>query len=132
MTTRLPFPFALLACLAILTWAVPPAAGQSANPPTPSQQPADGPALAQGAGPHDGAADRARTDMRRIVLRLEAEIDELERLRQWQKRLLEAARIDPAGAARQRRPIAACRQSVLTHWCSDLIGMFIPGTEAQP
>ena len=144
MTARRAYPLLQLrprlavACLLILTGTVPPATGQSANPPVPSQQPADGPANATMNGgmadagplsqPPDGtAADRARADMRRIVLRLEAEIAELARLRQWQGQLLEAARINPGDAARQRRPVAACRRSVLAPWCDDLDGMFAGG-----
>ena len=61
------------------------------------------------------------------ILRLEGEIAELGRLADWQARLLSAARTDPVGAWRQRRPYASCLKTPLAAWCDRLNGMYRDG-----
>ena len=58
------------------------------------------------------------------ILRMEGEIAELARLSDWQARLLSAARTDPVGARRQRRPYASCLETPLAAWCDRLNGMY--------
>ena len=58
------------------------------------------------------------------ILRMEGEIAELARLSDWQARLLSAARTDPIGARRQRRPYASCLETPLAAWCDRLNGMY--------
>ncbi len=58
------------------------------------------------------------------ILRLEGEIAELGRLADWQSRLLAAARTDPDGARRLRRPRSSCLKTPLAPFCDRLNGMY--------
>ena len=66
------------------------------------------------------------------ILRMEGEIAELARLSDWQARLLSAARTDPVGARRQRRPYASCLETPLAAWCDRLNGMYRDGDGGRP
>ena len=90
---------------------------------------AEGPApvlKSTGAGPVVGAAghDATRAALETVILRLEGEIAELDRLAEWQARLLAAARTDPDGARRQRRTRSSCFKTPLAAWCDRLNGMY--------
>jgi len=56
------------------------------------------------------------------ILRLEGEIAELGRLTDWQSQLLAAARTDPDGARRLRRPRSSCLKTPLAPFCDLLNG----------
>ena len=80
-----------------------------------------------------GPVEDDRTDisgfaaLEAAILRIESEIAELGRLAEWQARLLSAARTDPVGAWRQRRPYASCLETPLEPWCDRLNGMYRDG-----
>ena len=72
----------------------------------------------------DTGHDETLAALEAAILRLEGEIAELGRLADWQARLLAAARTDPDGARRLRRPRSSCLKTPLAPFCDRLNGMY--------
>ena len=82
------------------------------------------------------AQDRPQAGSARAMLgaelrQMRGDMEGLARLAAWQQELLRAARSDPAGALRQRRPMADCLASALAPLCGELTSLFQPGTGTE-
>ncbi|WP_419738601.1 hypothetical protein [Ruegeria sp.] len=107
--------------------------GASACAQTPTSSPAgvspqqSGRAAGQFSGPShldDKDVAALRQALERALIRLEADIAELRHLRDWQRRLIDAARSDPEGARKQRREHASCANTALAPYCARLTGTY--------
>ena len=82
------------------------------------------------------AQDRPQAGSARAMLgaelrQMRRDMEGLVRLAAWQQELLRAARSDPAGALRQRRPMADCLASALAPLCGELTSLFQAGTGTE-
>ena len=82
------------------------------------------------------AQDRPQAGSARAMLgtelrQMRRDMEGLARLAAWQQELLRAARSDPAGALRQRRPMADCLASALAPLCGELTSLFQAGTGTE-
>ena len=88
-----------------------------------------GPAWAQSGGNAAQETD-ATVLLAAEIDRLERDLDMLAELSAWQSEMLRAARIDPATALRQRRPVSACVATPLAPLCDRLTVLFRTGEGA--
>ena len=65
------------------------------------------------------------------IIRMRAEIAQLQRFSEWRENLMRIARSDPAEALRQRLPMSECRASALAPVCNELTGLFAPEPEVD-